>query len=231
VTHVGILDFTLPLIMKSPLAFITAIAFLGLASASGAPLPKALIIGDSISMAYTQPVTDLLKGKVAVSRPRGNCTSTIAGLANLDKWLEGGPWQVIHFNWGLHDLCYRNPESKTQGNRDKINGRQAVPVDEYEKNLEALVGRLQKTGARLIFATTTVIPEGEAGRFVGDDVKYNAAAERVMKKHGVTINDLHALTKTFGPELFAGPGNVHFKPEGSQKIAAQVAASIEAALK
>lgn len=194
-------------------------------------LPKALIIGDSISQGYTQPVTVLLKGRIAVSRPKANCGSTEVGLANLDKWLEGGPWQVIHFNWGLHDLCYRNPESKTQGNRDKVNGKQSVPLSQYEKNLEALVLRLKATGASLIFATTTLVPEGEAGRFVGDDAKYNTAALAIMKKHGIAIDDLHALTKSFSPDLFTEPGNVHFKPEGSQKLAAQVAESIAAALK
>lgn len=215
--------------MKRLICWLTVLSFVS--SVSAEELPKALILGDSISMAYTQPVVDALKGKIAVSRPRANCGSTAVGLANIDKWLEGGPWQVIHFNWGLHDLCYRNPKSKTQGNRDKVNGTQSVPIAEYEKNLEMLVERLKKTGAKLIFASTTIVPDGEAGRVVGDDVKYNAAAERVMKKHGVTINDLHAVSKTFGPELFSGPGNVHFKTEGSQKLATQVVSAIEAALK
>ena len=63
----------------------------------------------------------------------------------------------------------------------------------------------KKTKARLIwvllsFARTTTVPKGEAGRKLGDDDKYNAAATRVMKKHGVEINDLNALTDSFGPE-------------------------------
>lgn len=200
-------------------------------SARAEELPRALILGDSISIGYTPFVVSTLKGKVAVSRPQANCGSTVVGLANLEKWLTGGPWHVIHFNWGLHDLCYRNPEAKAQGNRDKVNGKQSVPLEEYERNLDQLVTRLQQTGAKLVFATTTVVPEGEAGRFVGDEVKYNEAAARVMKKHGIVTNDLYAVTKTFGPELFVGPGNVHFRPEGSEKLAKQVAASIEAALR
>jgi lysophospholipase L1-like esterase len=188
--------------------------------------PKALILGDSISIGYTKPVVELLRGKADVHRPNANCGSTLAGLEKLDKWIEGGPWKVIHFNWGLHDLCYRNPDSKAQGNRDKINGKISVPLEQYQKNIETLVERLEKTGAKLIFATTTVVPEGETGRFAGDDVKYNAAAEAVMKKHGISIDDLHALSKTFAPGLFQSPGNVHYKPEGYQKLAEQVAASI-----
>lgn len=194
-------------------------------------LPKALILGDSISIGYTKPVTDLLKGKVAVSRPKANCGDTRAGLTNIDQWLGDGKWQVIHFNWGLHDLCYRNPESKEQGHRDKVKGTLSVTLPDYEKNLETLVLRLKQTGATLIFATTTVVPEGEAGRVVGDEVKYNAAAERVMKKHGIAIDDLYAATKAFGPEMFLGPGNVHYTPAGYEKLAAQVATKIASALK
>jgi lysophospholipase L1-like esterase len=165
-----------------------------------------------------------------VHRPNANCGSTVAGLEKLDAWLAGGTWKIIHFNWGLHDLCYRNPGSKVQGNRDKVNGTISVPVERYEKNLETLVERLKKTGAKLIFATTTLVPEGEAGRFVGDDQKYNDVAVQIMKRHGVEINDLHALSKTFSPELFDAPGNVHFKAGGYQKLADQVAASIARAL-
>jgi lysophospholipase L1-like esterase len=107
-----------------------------------------------------------------------------------------------------------------------VNGKISVPLEQYEKNLETLVERLEKTGAKLVFATTTVVPDGESGRFAGDDVKYNAAAEAIMKKHGIPIDDLHALSKTFAPELFQAPGNVHYKPEGYRKLAEQVAASI-----
>ena len=193
-------------------------------------LPNVLILGDSISIGYTPHVRQGLEGKAIVLRPDANCGDTNRGLASLDKWLEGGPWRVIHFNWGLHDLCYRNPQSKAQGKRDKVNGKQSVPIEEYEKNLEAIVGRLEKTGARLIFATTTVVPEGEVGRFVGDDERYNAAAVRVMRKHGVVVNDLHATSKAFPAEFFVGPGDVHFTAQGSAELAEQVTAAMEQAL-
>jgi len=52
----------------------------------------------------------------------------------------------------------------------------------------------------------------------------------VMKQHGVAINDLHALTKTFPPELFTAPGNVHYTKAGSAKLAEQVAAEIRKAI-
>lgn len=191
-------------------------------------LPNVLLIGDSISVGYTAPVVELLKGAANVSRPPVNCGDTDAGLAGLTQWLGKKKWDVIHFNWGLHDLCYRNPEVQNVGHRDKVNGTQSVPPDLYEKNLELLVGQLQRTGAKLIWASTTVVPEGEAGRFKGDDVKYNQIARKVMDRHGIPVDDLHALTEGFGGKHSRKRGDVHFTKEGSDIIAAQVADSIRA---
>ena len=193
-------------------------------------LPNVLILGDSISIGYTRQVREGLEGRANVIRPKENCGDTPRGLAGIDKWLGDTKWDVIHFNWGLWDLCYRNPKAKTQGNRDKENGKLSVPLPDYEKNLEALVLRLKETGAKLIWASTTNVPEGEAGRIAGDEVKYNAAAARIMEKHAVAINDLHALTETFDSGMFVKPGDVHYTAKGSAKLAEQVVAEIKAAL-
>jgi hypothetical protein len=53
-----------------------------------------------------------LKGKANVHRPRTNCGPTITGLKQIDKWLGDGKWDVIHFNWGLHDLKYMGPNGE-----------------------------------------------------------------------------------------------------------------------
>jgi len=198
-------------------------------------LPNVLLIGDSISIGYTRLVREDLKGRANVYRPmRGkgpeNCGDTLMGLARIDTLLGDRKWDVIHFNWGLWDLCYRNPLVKNQGNRDKVGGKLSVSPDDYEKNLEKLVARLKSTGAKLIWASTTVVPEGEDGRFVGDDEKYNAVAAKVMERNGVVTDDLFSLTKGFGGKFSVGPGNVHYTSEGSDALAAQVSASIAKAL-
>jgi hypothetical protein len=198
-------------------------------------LPNVLIIGDSISIGYTPAVRKHFEGRANVFRPDANCGDTINGLRQIDKWLGQKKWDVIHFNWGLHDLCYRHPESKDPGRRDKVRGNQSVPLDKYKENLEKLVVRLKKTGAQLIWASTTVVPENELGRIAGDELKYNAVAAEIMERHGVTVNDLHALTANFPPEFFAGygsgVGNVHFsRDQGSPRIGQQVSACVEAAL-
>lgn len=215
------------------LAVTALAAFLPASSAEPAPkdLPKVLIIGDSISIGYTPYVKRQLKDEATVSRNPGNAAHTGTGLEKIDAWLGDTRWDVIHFNWGLHDLCYRNPKSKNQAGRDKVNGTLTTTLEQYEKNLDQLVTRLAKTGATLVWASTTIVPGGEPGRIAGDDKKYNEAAARVMKKHGVVTNDLHSLSATFTTTHFVEKGDVHYLPAGYQKLGTQVAESIRTALK
>jgi hypothetical protein len=193
-------------------------------------LPNILLLGDSISVAYTIPTRNGLKGKANVFRADANCGSTVFGLENLDKWLGQKKWDIIHFNWGLHDLCYRHPKSKVYGNRDKVNGKLSVPLADYEINLEQLVARLKATGATLIWASTTIVPEGEAGRFAGDEIKYNQVAAKIMARHQIPINDLHAVSKSFDGKHFIADGDVHFNSTGSAKLAQSVVTCIEGAI-
>ena len=195
-------------------------------------LPRVLLIGDSISIGYTLATRAELTGIANLHRIPTNAGHTGMGIAGLPKWLDPqkGKWDVIHFNWGLWDLCYRNPESKNQGKRDKENGTITNSVEQYSANLETIVSELKKTGAKLIFATTTPVPEGEAGRKVGDDLKYNEAARAVMEKHGIEVNDLHSVMAGKMEQLGVKPGDVHFKTEGSELLAKQVANAIRKAL-
>jgi acyl-CoA thioesterase-1 len=189
-----------------------------------ARLPRVLLLGDSISIGYTVPVRELLKGKANVHRALENCGWTARGIQQLGKWLGDGKWDVIHFNFGLHDLKYAD-EKGTILPVDK--GKQLVPPAEYEKNLGEIVARLKQTGAKLIWCTTTPVPEGTTGRVKDAEVEYNRVAEKIMKENGVAINDLHALATARQAELQL-PKNVHFTAEGSRQLARQVAASIEA---
>ena len=198
---------------------------------SSRPLPRVLIIGDSISIGYTPYVAEMLKGKATVEHNEGNAQHTGTGLERIDQWVGTTKWDVIHFNWGLWDLCYRNQEAKVQGNRDKLHGTVTTSLEEYERNLEQLVDRLEESGATLIWAQTTVVPQGEPGRIVGDDEKYNKVAAAVMKKHGIIIDDLYSLTKGFSRDMFLGPGDVHYRNEGYKRIALRVAERIRSALK
>jgi acetyl esterase len=196
-------------------------------------LPRVLLIGDSISIGYTDPVRELLTGRAEVHRVKGNAGDTAMGLARLDEWLapELGPWDVIHFNWGLWDLCYRHPDAKTQGNRDKVHGTVTHTPEQYAANLDAIITRLEQANAELIFAMTTPVPEGELGRKVGDDLRYNEKALTIMRRRGVAIDDLHAVMRDKMAEYARQPGDVHFTERGSQMLAEQVVASIDRQLK
>ena len=192
-------------------------------------LPRVLLIGDSISIGYTVPVRDLLKGKANVHRIPVNGGPTSNGLKNLDAWLGSSKWDVIHFNWGLHDLKYMGPNNENRADPKSPDSHQQVPLPDYERNLNQLVDRLKATGAKLIWRNTTPVPEGAAGRVPGDVVKYNDAAARVMKAAGVITEDLyqHSLA---GPKDIQLPANVHYTAEGYQYLAQHVAAAIEAQL-
>jgi len=183
-------------------------------------LPRVLLIGDSISIGYTLPVRAALAGKANVHRPPGNCSSTGYTLSKLDEWLGRGKWDVIHFNWGLHDA------------KLPPDGVRHAPPDVYEKNLRQLVTRLKATGATLIWATTTPVPMGgnlaPNRRFDSVD-KYNAIAAKVMAEFGVATNELNA---TIAPHVaqVGRPNDVHFTAEGSALLGQVVAAAVAAQL-
>ena len=185
-------------------------------------LPNVLIIGDSISIGYTAPVTRMLAGKANVRRIPGNGRSTAFGLQHLQNWLGQQKWDVIHFNWGIWDMHrLENDQPRT------------TPA-QYEKNLRDLVSRLKATGAKLIWATTTPLgPRPEGARNVpvnSQDVPaYNAAALKIMRENGVAIDDLYSAVLPKTPALW-GPDRRHFKSEGSEFLAARVVASIQPAL-
>jgi lysophospholipase L1-like esterase len=189
-------------------------------------LPRVLLIGDSISIGYTLAVREALKDKANVHRIPTNGGPTTNGLKNIDKWLGEKKWDVIHFNWGLHDLKFVDEKGELT---NALTGKHQIPLEQYEKNLRQLTERLKKTDAKLIWCSTTPVPEGAGGRTKGDDVKYNEVAAKVMQDFGVTTNDLYAFALPQLKEIQLKE-NVHFSPEGSKVLAEQVAKTILAAL-
>ena len=184
-----------------------------------AGLPRVLLIGDSISMGYTLPVRKRLVGRANVHRIPTNGGPTKNGVARLDAWLGSGRWDVIHFNHGIHDLRFMDDGQ-----------RQVGPAD-YEANLRKIVARLKQTGATLIWATITPIPDGELNppRRFGSVAEYNAIAARVMRENGIRINDLNAHVTPRFAELQT-PRDLHYQPAGYEFLAEKVAAEIQVVL-
>lgn len=191
-------------------------------------LPNVLIIGDSISIGYTKPLKEMLKGKVNVFHNAGNAQHSRNGLTKLHRWLGKTKWDVIHFNHGLHDLKYVDKNGKNS--KTKENAHTQIPLGEYRKNMEAIVIQLKKTGAKLIFATTTPYPEGVGPLRIPEDAeKYNSVALEIMKEHGVIVNDVYTFVL---PQLkrLQKPKNVHFTEDGSKALAQEVARYISKAI-
>lgn len=170
-------------------------------------LPRVLLIGDSVSRGYTQPVRKFLAGKANVHRAPANCGPTSAGVAKLDVWLGEGRWDVIHFNFGIHD--------------------RATPPADYAKRLEEIVERLKKTGAKVIWASTTPIPDDPAKKQTAASiVERNAIAAQVMARQGIPTDDLFTAITPHLAKL-QNPNDVHFSADGYDFLGKTVAGAIE----
>ncbi len=185
-----------------------------------------LIVGDSISIGYFPVVQKALAPDVVVEHNSGNGGNTKRGVDRIEQWLGTKQWDVILFNFGLHDLARIDSAHKY----DEVNGKVEITIEEYKKNLTTIVNKLKETTATLIFATTTEVPPNAKGRLVQDVPLYNAAALEVMKKNGIQVLDLYTPSLTIHPAN-SKPGNVHYTEAGYELLAAPIIKAIKAALK
>lgn len=221
--------------LKTTLALTPFLAYPKLMFAAKAALPNVLIIGDSISIGYTPFVKQLLAGRANVMRPvlengkAENCQGTNNGVKNIKRWLGDTKWDVIHFNFGLHDLKHVDPASGK--NSTNANDPLQADIKQYKKNLKKIVTVLKTTEAKLIFATTTPYPNKVDGPLRSPNMpqKYNKVAIRIMNKNGIQINNLHAFVVPRMSEI-QKPHNVHFTEAGSKALAEKVADRIKEAL-
>jgi lysophospholipase L1-like esterase len=208
-----------------------------------ASIPKVLIVGDSISGGYSKPLIKLLEGKAEVTKlgavagyriqketfwhsrgsaknlDFGSAKACIVDFERFEKHLLETKYDVIHFNFGLNDI---------------FRGRKGAwhnPPAQYAKDLEKIVTLLKTNGAKIIWANTTPIPANAPHNPEGDDLIYNAAAEKVMKENNIPINDLHSVvTKWDGYAEWKKGDDVHFPGTVYSKLAKQVAENISAQL-
>jgi pimeloyl-ACP methyl ester carboxylesterase/lysophospholipase L1-like esterase len=174
-------------------------------------LPRVLLIGDSVSRGYTQAVRGALAGKANVHRAPANCGPTALGMQKLDTWLGEGKWDLIHFNFGIHD--------------------RSTPLADYTQRLEQIVARLEATGARLMWASTTPIPDNpETKQTAASIVERNQAGAEIMRRHGVLTDDLFTFITPHLADA-QNPNDVHFTAQGYELLGHWVAGAIEAALK
>lgn len=178
-------------------------------------LPRVLIVGDSIAGMYSSQVAKELKDKAKVEtawRPTHLVLNSSSVLEHLDQLLgridrNGKPvvqekwpnWDLIHINVGLGDLVHRVPNLKSIRLLPISSGGViTTQPNQYEKNLDELIRQIKSKApaAKIVWANTTPIRASRSNVFrLGSEGEYNAIAERVMKKHGVPINDLHTFVK------------------------------------
>ncbi len=183
------------------------------------------IIGDSISIQYGPYLRDYLDGFMHYDRlagdpgnlddPEGaNAGDSRRVLHLLDQLSDiDADWLLL--NCGLHDL-----------RTDPDTGAKQVPLDEYRRNLRAIIDRVDGMRPRLVWLRTTPVDEAihnarQRGfqRFAADVDAYNAAADDVMQ--GVPTIDLYTITANLGPDLYLD--HVHFQDAVRRQQAAFIA--------
>jgi lysophospholipase L1-like esterase len=184
-----------------------------------------LIIGDSISIGYTPFLQKALAPDINVVHNPGNGGSTARGLDSVETWVGTREWNVILFNFGLHDLV-----RKDSLNKYDVKGKISVPIEKYKENLKQIVSKLRQTTATIIFINTTVVPENSSGRKVEDPAIYNAAALEIMNANSIHVIDLYTTSQVIHPEN-SKPGNVHYTDKGYELLAAPIIKTISAILK
>jgi hypothetical protein len=206
--------------------------------------PNVLLIGDSISMTppytpggYGHALEQLLTAKgVAVQHAGGNyaggqCGDTRLGLTctnasgtSADSYLNfEGSFDLIHFNYGLHDLA-------------SYPARPQLPLPDYGVNIAILFSRLAARAKSVMWTTTTPCPDVPTSynRSYALVEEYNAQAIKSLPAD-VLVNDLwSAMVQHCGSHYKSCdlqlPANVHLTPAGINFTAGVAAKDILAAL-
>jgi len=196
-------------------------------------LPRILIIGDSISMNYHDAAKEALKGVANYYRNDGNAGPSDRGTTCIDLWLgdheqPGLHWDLIQFNFGLHDLKQMFDETS------QSYGDYQLAPEAYKKNLESVILQLKKTGAKLVWCTTTPVPNNSTGtwgdkvmgRRKDEDLVYNRAALEVLKNHpDISVNDINSFIRQCkGFDTWRQQSDVHFWSQDLQSLIGQAVA-------
>lgn len=197
-------------------------------------LPRVLVIGDSISMNYHEAAKAALQGVANYHRIEGNGGPSDRGVACAELWLgdytqTGLHWDLIQFNHGLHDL--KQIYDKETGTYGEYN----IPLERYKQYLRQEIEILKKTGARLIWCTTTPVPnignvwgDPPMGRRKDEDLVFNQAALEIIRQYPeIGINDLNTFIRQSGEfDQWRTGNDVHFWGQEQQGIVGREVARV-----
>ena len=188
-------------------------------------MKNVILLGDSIRLYYQDRVKELLGNNFEVFYPVENCKFSGFTLNSLRFWLPTFPKpDIIHFNNGLWDVGINYDED---GN--------FTPLEDYLNNLRKIVRELKKTGAKLIFSTTTPTRKEKEKRSlinnsihkVSDIRRYNEAAILLMKELNVEINDLFSVVDGHIEEFIRDDDLIHPTDKGIEALAKAVVKAIK----
>ena len=180
-------------------------------------------LDSKLSPGYGVYVKEKLQGIANVYAPDENSRWAQYTLRFLHKWAKEVPnpeeIDVVHWNNGLWDAV-------------RLFGDDPLtPIEFYELMLPRVYNRIRLLfpNAKIIFAlSTAVIEEMSRPQFTrrnSEIEQYNEVAKKVMAQLNVPVNDLHAVTKNWGPEMHSDW--VHFNEEGCKILADKVIEAIE----
>lgn len=186
-------------------------------------MQRVLLIGDSIRMFYQNEVEKILGENYKIMTPAENCRFSYYALNSLRFWLNDfkNP-DIIHWNIGLWDLAILYHEDGC-----------FISKDIYVANMVKILRELKKTGAKIIFATTTPVwdkksvlegPMPPAHRNE-DIIAYNEAVLEAFRDEDIDINDLHSLIYE-DRDKYISDDMIHPNPEGVQILGKAVAEHI-----
>jgi len=174
------------------------LAFFGCADAFAQP-KRVLFLCDPVHQVLVAEAATEHKGQMQLEVPKGLVAyHSGAVLAQLDEILGDKKWDVIYFNFSIADLTHRDPNIKETRLMNKDAGGKPTSLEAYTKNLDQIVQRLKKTGAKLVWGNTmpmitiNFFPTYVGTLFIANsELEYNQKAAEVMQRHGVAVVDLH----------------------------------------
>ncbi len=180
-------------------------------------MTKVFLLGDSIRGNYQDKVKELLaQNGCEVFYPDENCRFSRYTLNSLKFWLPICPNpDIIHWNNGLWDTMISYPEDGP-----------FTEIDEYVRDMKRILRELRKTGAKVIFATTTAVGDGSPPWSNETIEEYNKAFIEAAGKDLDAINDLYALTRPNNTTYISPEDKVHLTPEGIDVLGSAVFESI-----
>ena len=182
-----------------------------------------MLLGDSVRMLTETRLRERLGENFEVWSPTLNCRHTALTLNELRYYLRDCPSpDVFHWNNGLWDTAILYDDGNF------------ITLPVYLQNLERILRQLKKTGAKIIFATTTPTHPKKEHRstptdsihYLSDIEKYNEAAVALMKREGVEINDLYPLLLDDLDRYIDPVDLIHPTQDGIEILSSQMAAKI-----